>query len=340
LTHGTSSSDGVRMRRREVIAALGAASVGWAVIANAQPRPLLRIAILMGVAESDPEGQARLSAFRRGLEEAGWLEGRNLQIERRWGSGEPAAFRAYAAELVSLRPEAILANTPPAVSALRAETTTIPIVFTGVSSPVDARFVESVARPGANVTGFSTFDPAMAGKWVELLKEVSPGLARVAVLFNPQTTTARGNIFLPAIKAAVGSIPVDVLAVGDADEMEKSVFAFARHPAGGLIVGPDPFTTTHRQKISALASHHKLPAVYPYRWFAAAGGLISYGTDVLDQFRRAGGYIDRILKGEKAGELPVQAPSKFELVLNLGAARALDLAVPPTLLARADEVIE
>jgi putative ABC transport system substrate-binding protein len=294
----------------------------------------------MGVGESDPEGQARLEAFRLGLEEAGWLEGRNLRIEHRWASGDPGAFRAHAAELVGLRPEAILANTPLSVSALRAETTTIPIVFTGVSSPVDAGFVAGLAHPGGNVTGFSTFDPAIAGKWVELLKEVAPGLVRVAVLFNPQTTTARGNVFLPAIEAAAGSIPVEVLAVRDAGEMEERIAAFARQPAGGLIVGPDPFTTTHRQKIAALAAQHKLPAIYPYRWFAAAGGLISYGTDVLDQFRRAGGYIDRVLKGEKAGELPVQAPSKFELVLNLGAAKALGLAIPPTLLARADEVIE
>jgi ABC-type uncharacterized transport system substrate-binding protein len=300
-----------------------------------------RIAILMGVGKSDPEGQARLKAFRRGLGEAGWVEGRNLHIEDRWGAGDPQNFRAYAAELVRQRPEAILANTPPAVSALRAETTTIPIVFTGVSSPVDAGFVQSLARPGGNVTGFSTFDPAMASKWLELLKEITPGLERVAVMFNLQTTTVSGTLFLAAVETAARSISIEVMDVRDAAEIEQKVATFARdHPAKGLIIGPDPFTTTYRAKIVALAARYKVPAVYPYRWFATAGGLISYGTEVLDQFRRAGGYVDRILRGKKPSELPVQAPVKFELVINLKTAKALGLEVPPTLLARADEVIE
>ena len=256
------------------------------------------------------------------------MEGRNLHIEDRWGAGLQ-------------RPEAILANTPPAVSALRAETSTIPIVFTGVSSPVDAGFVESLARPGGNLTGFSTFDPMMASKWVELLREISPGLGRVAVMFNPQTTTARGTLFLAVVETAARSISFEVMDVRDADEIEQKVATFARdHPAEGLIVGPDPFTTTHRTKIVALAARYKLPAVYPYRWFATAGGLISYGTEALDQFRRAGGYVDRILRGEKPADLPVQAPTKFELVINLKTAKALGLDIPPTLIALADEVIE
>jgi putative tryptophan/tyrosine transport system substrate-binding protein len=328
------------MRRREVTGLLAGAML--ASTANAQQRqPVRRIAVLMGVAGGDSEGQARLKAFQRGLGEAGWAVGRNLHVEQRWAAGDPSAFRAHAADLVGRSPEAILANTPPAVSALRAETATIPIVFTGVSSPVDAGFVENLARPGGNVTGFSTFDPAMAGKWVELLKEVAPGLGRVAVMFNPQTTTARGTIFLPAIETAARSMPVDVLALGDADDIEPMIAGLARHrPAGGLIVGPDPFTTTHRARIVALAAQYELPAIYPYRWFAADGGLMSYGTDVLDQFRRAGGYVDRILRGEKPSELPVQAPSKFELIINLKTAEALNLTIPPTLLARADEVIE
>jgi ABC-type uncharacterized transport system substrate-binding protein len=330
------------LRRREFITLIAGAAAAWPLAARAQQAMLVRrIAILMGVGKSDPEGQARLKAFRRGLGEAGWVEGRNLHIEDRWGAGDPQDFRAYAAELVRQRPEAILANTPPAVSALRAETTTIPIVFTGVSSPVDAGFVQSLARPGGNVTGFSTFDPAMASKWLELLKEITPGLERVAVMFNLQTTTVSGTLFLAAVETAARSISIEMMDVRDAAEIEQKVATFARdHPAKGLIVGPDPFTTTHRAKIVALAARYKVPAVYPYRWFATAGGLISYGTEVLDQFRRAGGYVDRILRGGKPSELPVQAPSKFELVLNLATAKALGLEVSPTLLARADEVIE
>jgi len=317
------------IRRREFITLLGGAAVAWPLAARAQQSERMRrIAILMGVSQSDPEGQARLKAFQRGLGEAGWVEGRNLHIEDRWGAGLQ-------------RPEAILANTPPAVSALRAETSTIPIVFTGVSSPVDAGFVESLARPGGNLTGFSTFDPMMASKWVELLREISPGLGRVAVMFNPQTTTARGTLFLAVVETAARSISFEVMDVRDADEIEQKVATFARdHPAEGLIVGPDPFTTTHRTKIVALAARYKLPAVYPYRWFATAGGLISYGTEALDQFRRAGGYVDRILRGEKPADLPVQAPTKFELVINLKTAKALGLDIPPTLIALADEVIE
>jgi len=330
------------IRRREFITLLGGAAVAWPLAARAQQSERMRrIAILMGVSQSDPEGQARLKAFQRGLGEAGWVEGRNLHIEDRWGAGDPQRFRAYATELVLQRPEAILANTPPAVSALRAETSTIPIVFTGVSSPVDAGFVESLARPGGNLTGFSTFDPMMASKWVELLREISPGLGRVAVMFNPQTTTARGTLFLAVVETAARSISFEVMDVRDADEIEQKVATFARdHPAEGLIVGPDPFTTTHRTKIVALAARYKLPAVYPYRWFATAGGLISYGTEALDQFRRAGGYVDRILRGEKPGDLPVQQPTKFELVLNVKTAKALGIELSPKLLALADEVIE
>jgi putative ABC transport system substrate-binding protein len=328
------------MRRREFIGGLTGAAA-CPLVARAQHQPVRRIGILMGVPKIDPEGQARLKAFQNGLGEAGWIEERNLHIEDRWSGGDPKAFRAYAAELVAQRPEAILANTPLAVSALRAETTTIPIVFTGVSSPVDAGFVESLGRPGGNVTGFSTFDPAMAGKWIELLKEVAPGLTRVAVLFNPQTTTARGTVFLPSIERSAGSIAVELFAVRDVEEIEPRIAAFAREaPVGGLIIGPDPFTTTHRALIVAAAARYKISAVYPYRWFATSGGLISYGADVLDQFRRAGSYIDRILRGEKPSELPVQAPSKFELVVNLKAAKEIGLTIPPSLLARADEVIE
>jgi putative ABC transport system substrate-binding protein len=295
----------------------------------------------MGVANDDPEGQARAKAFQRGLREAGWVEGQTIQVEYRWGAADPASFGRHAAELALQKPEAILANTPPAVAALRERTSTIPIVFTGVSAPVEAGFVETLARPGGNVTGFSTFDPVMGAKWVEILKEIAPSLTHIALMFNPRTATARGAVFLAPVEAGAGGIPVEVLTVSDGDEIERKVETFARdHPKGGLIVAPDPFTTSHRQKIASTAARCYVPTVYPYRWFAVAGGLVSYGTDVLDQFRRAGGYMDRLLKGENPRDLPVQAPTKFEFVVNLKSATALGIALPPAFLARADEVIE
>jgi putative ABC transport system substrate-binding protein len=294
----------------------------------------------MGVPVGDSEGQARVKAFQQGLELAGWVEGDNIEIEYRWGAAEPAAFRTHADELVDQRPEVILANTPPAVTALCERTKTIPIVFTGVSSPLEAGIVESLAHPGGNVTGFSTFDPAMGGKWVDILQEIAPALTRIAVMFNPQTATAMSAV-LPPIEAAARSITVEVVTIGDANEIEEKIKAFARnHSNGGLIVAPDPFTTTHRAKIVAIVARYNVRTIYPYRWFAVAGGLISYGPDVLDQFRRAGGYVDRILKGEIPRGLPVQAPSKFELVLNLKSAKALGVSFGPLLLASADEVIE
>jgi putative ABC transport system substrate-binding protein len=329
------------MMRRGFLVLLGTAATGLPAIAAAQQGPTRRIAVLMGVPSDDPEGQARAKAFQRGLREAGWLEGQTIEVEYRWGAADPDLFRKQAAELALKTPEAILANTPPAVAALRERTSTIPIVFTGVSSPVEAGFVETLARPGSNVTGFSTFDPAMGGKWVEILNEVAPSLTRIALMFNPRTATARGAVFLPPIEAAARGIPVEVLTVSDGDEIERKIETFARdHQKGGLIVAPDPFTTAHRTKIASTVARYNMPTVYPYRWFAVAGGLVSYGTDVLDQFRRAGGYVDRILKGAKPADLPVEQPTVFELVINMKAAKVLGLAIPPSLLARADEVVE
>jgi putative ABC transport system substrate-binding protein len=327
--------------RRGFLVLLGAAATGLRAVTAAQLVPTRRIAVLMGVPSDDPEGQARAKAFQRGLREAGWVEGQTIEVEYRWGAADPDVFRKEAAELALQRPEAILANTPPAVAALRERTGTIPIVFTGVYSPVEAGFVETLARPGGNVTGFSTFDPVMGAKWVEILKEMAPSLTHIALMFNPRTATARGAVFLAPVEAGARGIPVEVLTISDGDEIERKVETFARdHPKGGLIVAPDPFTTTHRKKIASTAARYYVPTVYPYRWFAVAGGLVSYGTDVLDQFRRAGGYIDRILKGENPRDLPVQAPTKFEFVVNLKSATALGIALPPAFLARADEVIE
>jgi putative ABC transport system substrate-binding protein len=329
------------MLRRGFLALLCAAATGFPAVVASQQGPTRRIAVLMGVPREDPEGQARAKAFQRGLREAGWLEGQTIEVEYYWGAADPEIFRNLAAELVLHRPEAILANTPPAVAALRDRTSTIPIVFTGVSAPVEAGFVETLARPGGNITGFATFDPLMGGKWVEILKELAPSLTRIAVMFNPRTATARGTVFLPPIEAAAREIPVDVLTVSDGDDIDRKIETFARdHPKGGLIVAPDPFTTTHRTQSASTVARYGVPAVYPYRWFGVAGGLVSYGTDVLDQFRRAGSYVDRILKGENPRDLPVQAPTKFEFIVNLKSAAALNIVLPPGFLARADEVIE
>jgi putative ABC transport system substrate-binding protein len=329
------------MVRRGFLVLLGAAATGLRAVAAAEQVRTRRIAVLMGVPSDDPEGRARAKAFQLGLREAGWIEEQTIEVEYRWGAADPDTFRRQAAELALRTPEAILANTPPAVAALRERTSKIPIVFTGVSAPAEAGFVETLARPGGNVTGFSTFDPAMGAKWVEILEEMAPSLTRIAVMFNPRTTTARGAVFLPPIEAAARGRPVEVLTVGDGDQIDHKIETFARdNPHGGLIVAPDPFTTTHRTEIVGAAARYNVPAVYPYRWFAVAGGLVSYGTDVLDQFRRAAGYIDRILKGENPRDLPVQAPTKFEFVVNLKRARALAIAIPPAFLVRADEVIE
>jgi putative tryptophan/tyrosine transport system substrate-binding protein len=324
--------------RREFITLLGGTALAWPLAGHAQQLP--RIAVLTPFNDRDTEGRSRVSAFREALREAGWVEGRNIRIEYRWAAGDPDRIRAYAAEMVGLAPEAILANSTPVLAALRKETQTIPIVFSGVSDPVGVGFVASLARPGGNLTGFANFEPEMGGKWLQELKAVAPSVNRVAFILNRQN--ASWASLFREIEAVAPTLGVDATAVEgrDAAEIERSITAFGGQSKGGLIVQPDGITSAHRQLIIDLAAKHGLPAVYPFRFFAADGGLMAYGVNAVDQFRRAASYIDRILRGAKPADLPVQAPTKFELVINLKTAKALGLKIPEAVLARADEVIE
>jgi putative ABC transport system substrate-binding protein len=334
------------VKRREFITLLGGAVAAWPLAARAQQsKRMVRIGVLIGFDESDPEGQARLTALQQGLQALGWIDDRNLRIDYRRYVGDPDRIRAAAAELVGLAPDVILAYAPPAVAALQRETRSIPIVFVQVSNPVGAGFVASMARPAGNITGFTSFEWTVGGKWLQTLKEIAPHVTRSAVIFNPDNPAAGG--FLGAIEAAVPSLgiqvtPVAVRASVDPERavLERAVDAFGREPNGGMIVLPDFVIITLRQPIVALAARNRLPTVYPFRYFATAGGLISYGVDQIEQSRQAASYVDRILKGEKPADLPVQAPTKFETVINLKTAMALGLEIPPMLLARADEVIE
>jgi putative ABC transport system substrate-binding protein len=330
------------MNRREFITLLGGAAA-WPLTARAQqPERMRRIGVLMTGAESDPQAQAFVAAFREGLQKLGWTDGRNILIDTRWATlGDAELRQRMAKEVVALQPEIVLSQNTPTTAALVQQTRTIAIIFTAVSDPVGSGFVASFNRPGGNVTGFTNAEPTIAGKWLELLKEIAPRVTRVAFLFNP-ATAPYAEVFLNPFKAAAASFGVEAIAapVRDTAELESVVAAHAREPNSGLIVMPDGFTTGHREEIILLATRYRLPTVYPFSFFAELGGLLSYGDDRLDSFRRAATYVDRILKGEKPSELPVQAPVKFELVINLKTARALGLTVPPTLLARADEVIE
>jgi putative ABC transport system substrate-binding protein len=329
------------MKRRDFIALLGGATAAWPLAARAQqPERMRRIGILMPFAERDPEAQARVTTFREGLQKLGWTEGRNIRIDYRWGPDAKLIPR-FAEELVALEPDLILANSTPATASLLQQTRTIPIVFVQVIDPVGAGFVASHPRPGGNVTGFISSEPTLAGKWLELLKEIAPHVARIAFLFNP-VTTPFAKLFLNAFEGAAASIAVAAIAapIHDTSELGSVIAAQAREPNGGLIVMPDVFVTTHREEIVSLAARYRLPAIYPFRFFPEIGGLLSYGNEPLDLFRRAAGYTDRILRGEKPSELPVQAPVKFELVINLKTAKALGLDVPLFLQQRADEVIE
>ena len=329
------------MRRREFITIIGGAAVAWPLAARAQqPDRVRRIGVLTPFNEGDPEGRSRVSAFQEALREAGWVEGRNIRIDYRWAGGDSDRIRGYAAEIVGLAPEAILGASTPVLAALRNETKTIPIVFTGVSDPVGVGFVASLARPGGNLTGFANFEPEMGGKWLQELKEVAPSVNRVAFILNRQN--ASWASLFRAIEAVAPTFGVTASAVDvrDAAEIELAIKAFGSQSNGGLIVQPDGITLGHRQLIIDLAAKHGLPAVYPFRVFAMEGGLMAFGINVADQFRRAASYIDRILRGAKPADLPVQAPTKFELVINLKTAKALGLEIAPTLLARADEVIE
>ena len=327
------------MRRRNFLSVLGGAAA-WPLAARAQPSDRMRrIGVLIGVAD-DAQGQARLAAFRKGMQDLGWAEGRNARFDVRFTGGAAERAQTYAAELVALAPDAILANTAAVVSTLQQQTKTIPIVFVQVLDPVSSGFVESLARPGGNITGFSGFDFGLGAKWLEILKDIVPGVTRVGVLRDP--TLPGGSGALGAIQAVAPSLKVELTAldVRDAASIERGLAALAREPNGGVIVVANPGATVHLDLIIALVARHRLPAVYPYRFFATRGGLISYGTDNLAEWRQAASYVDRILKGEKPADLPVQAPTKYELVINLKTAKALGIEIPPTLLARADEVIE
>ncbi len=328
------------MRRRDVITLLGGAAAAWPLAARAEGERIRRIGVLMTLAADDPEGQARLTAFVQGLQELGWTDGRNVRIDYRWPAGDAERTRRYATELAALAPDVILAGGGSVVPSLLQATRTVPIVFTQTPDPVGAGFVNSLARPGGNATGFLLYEYGISAKWLELLKEIAPRVTRAAVIRDAAIASGTGQ--WGAIQTAAPSFGVEVSPVNvrDAGEIERDVAAFARSSNAGLIVTASTLAVVHRDLIVTLAARHKLHAVYPSRFFVAAGGLISYGPDSIDPHRRAAGYVDRILKGEKPADLPVQAPTKYELAINLKTARALGLDVPPPLLARADEVIE
>src|SRR5215831_16677501 len=326
------------MKRREFMILLGGAAT-WPLAARAQqPDRVRRVGVLMGIAD-DPEGQARVMVFKQALHALGWIEGRNVQYIYRWSAGDVVHARQFAKELLELRSDVILANSTPIAIAVRDTTRTTPTVFVQVSDPVTAGVVQSLARPGRNLTGVSNFEPSIASKCLELVKRVAPNVTRVAYLFNPNTAPL---FYARAVEAAapVLSLKPFAAAVHNADEMEDVIEQFARASDGALLVLPDLFTATNRQSIVAIAAHHRLPAVYPFRYFVAGGGLMSYGIEMLETYRQAAAYVDRILKGERPADLPVQQPAKFEFVINLRAAHALGLEVPDKLIATAHEVIE
>jgi putative ABC transport system substrate-binding protein len=322
------------VRRRQFITLLGGAAA-WPLAAQR----MRRVGALLNVGPDDPMGQARVAAFVQGLQAAGWSDGLNVRIDTRWAAADPSNYRKYAAELIALGPDVVLASTTAAVAQLQQASRTVPIVFVSAIDPVGSGLITSMARPGGNVTGFVIFEYALAAKWLELLKEIAPGVKRVAALRD--ATVASGIGQFAAIQAA-GSVDMELSAIDlrDAGEIERAIADFAQRPNGGLILTASQFGTNHPGPLAALAARHKLPAVYPFRYFAGAGGLISCGPDQLDEYSRAAAYVDRILKGEKPADLPVQAPTKYELVINLKTAKALGIEVPATLLARADEVIE
>ncbi len=328
------------MKRREFITLIGGGALALPHVALAQDR-VRRIGVLMAYAESDAEAQAWVAALRAELHKLGWTEGRNVQVDIRWATSDAALLQRSAQELVALQPDLIVSNNTPTTAALLQQTRSIPIIFAFVPDPVGSGFVASFPRPGGNVTGFTNFEASMAGKWVELLKEIAPRVNRIAFLFNPATAT-HFEYFLTPFKAAAASFAVEAMVapVRDPAALEAAIATQARVPNGGFVVVPDPFMVAHRVKITSLAAHHRLPAVTPWRFNTENGGLLSYGIDLTDNFRRAAAYAGRILKGEKPGELPVQAPVKFELAINLKTAKTLGLDVPMSLQQRADAVIE
>jgi putative tryptophan/tyrosine transport system substrate-binding protein len=332
---------GEAMRRREFIAIVGSTAAAWPFAVRAQQTDhMRRLGVLFSITEADAEGQARVAALKLGLLEHGWIEGRNLEITYRWGGGDTTQLRAYAAELTALNPDVILAAPSAALAAVQRVTRTIPVVFAQVSDPVGAGFVASLAHPGGNITGFALFEFAVGAKWLGLLKQIAPSVSRVAIIYDPATPSATG--FLPLIEAAGRSFGVDVFVhrVRDSSEIEGAISTLAAEPNGGLIAIAGPLITGKRDLIISLANKSRLPTIFAFRYYAEAGGLASYGVDNLDLYRRAASYVDRILRGEKPSELPVQEATKFQLVINLKTAKALGLNVPQSLLATADEVIE
>jgi len=330
------------MRRRDFVALLGGAALASPVAARAQqPGRMRRVGVLMGVAESDPEGQARIAAFRQGLSDLGWADSRNLRIEYRWAAGDADRIRAYAAELVALAPDVLVGNGAPVLTALRDATRSIPIVFVLVNDPVGQGFIANLARPGGNITGFSFLEYSMVGKSLEMLRQLAPNVHRVAIMFNP-ATAPHYTVFLRSFETVPPPSPLEIKAtpVGTEADIERAVAKLAKEPGSGLLVPPDTFTVVHRDLVISSAAQHRVPAIFTYRQFVREGALISYGPETTDIFQRSASYVDRILKGANPGDLPAQAPTKFELAINVRTARTLGLDVPPTLLALADEVIE
>jgi len=332
------------MQRRDFMKIIGGAAASWPLAARAQQRERMRrVGVLMALAADDPESQVRIAGFLQGLQQLNWTVGRNLRIDYRWGASnnEPERVRRYAAELIALEPDVVLAGTGSIVQVLRQQKPTVPIVAAAFIDPVANGSVDSLARPGGNVTGFASAEYSMSGKLLELLKQIAPGVTRVGVLRDPSSTAGAGQFgAIQAVAPSFGSLELRPIDSRDAETIERGVAAFARGPNNGLIVPASALATIHRELLIALAERYRLPTVYPVRYFAASGGLISYGPDLTEQYRLAAGYVDRILKGENPADLPVQAPTKYELVINLKTAKALGLQIPDVVRARADEVIE
>ena len=329
------------MRRREFIAALGSTAAAWPLAVSAQQAERKRrIGVLLNFRLDDAEGQARVTAFGQALQELGWIEGDNVRTDTRWAGDDAELYRRYAEELVALAPDVILAGSSPSLAALQRATSSVPIVFAFVVDPVGAGFITTLARPGGNATGFTAFEYSISGKWLELLKKIAPNVTRVAVLRDPAVAAGIGQF--AAIQSTVSSSAVELSSIDtrDASEMERALDKFAREPDGGVIETASVSGTTHRETIISVVKRQRLPTVYPFRYYVLGGGLASYGPDPIEQFKRAAKYVDRILKGAKPSDLPVQAPTKYYLVINLQTANAIGLAISPTLLATADEVIE
>jgi putative ABC transport system substrate-binding protein len=330
------------MRRREFITLLGGAAAARPLAVRAQqPNRIRQIGVLMGIAANDPVAKTRIAAFEKDLQELGWVFGRDIEIQYRWGAGDTDLTQAYAQELIGMQPDVILAHTNTGMAALHRETSAVPIVFVMVSDPIGMHYVDSMSRPGRNVTGFTPFEPSLGGKWLSLLKEIAPSVEHVGLLFNPEAGN-NASAFVQPIEAAAPAFGIKSIVSPQREtaEIERIISTLSQLPNSGLIFLPDAFTAAHRETIVALVARHRVPAIYPLRSFCTAGGLMSYGIDVGELFRQAASYVDRILRGTPPGELPVQAPTKYDLVINLKTAKALGLEVPPTLLARADEVIE